>query len=404
MFKVSARTVLELGSELISSDAIAFYELIKNGIDAGTADGVTIKFDVVLARRDHLELRQRTNLIRKTIASAEEQEAGGKELGAVDLKEMLEDLLEETTSRLFSDAGNLHEKALNLLEDVENLDDYDEALEKIDDLNRVTVSDTGSGMSLAELETVFLVLGTKSRKERIDAAYADGGGEVPYLGEKGIGRLSAMRLGDRLTVRTARNEDDCFNMLDIDWRDFEDPHKMIDDIEIEPYKGDSKSDPKFSGTDIRIRKLRANWDRNRVERLAVDDFSLLANPIGKPKHHRIAIFWNDERVNFARLEKNFLSHAHATLKGQYMIDNGQPALTLRMEISNLGFDHPVEHQIETLKYDDLIAALVGLRQKRSRENKRDVNAAALTDVGPFDFELYWFNRATLRQARSTGDF
>ena len=34
MFKVTARTVLELGSELISSDAIAFYELIKNGIDA----------------------------------------------------------------------------------------------------------------------------------------------------------------------------------------------------------------------------------------------------------------------------------------------------------------------------------------------------------------------------------
>ena len=28
--------VLELGSELISSDIIAFYELIKNGIDAGS--------------------------------------------------------------------------------------------------------------------------------------------------------------------------------------------------------------------------------------------------------------------------------------------------------------------------------------------------------------------------------
>ena len=45
MFKVSARTVLELGSELISSDAIAFYELIKNGVDAGTKDGVTIKLN-----------------------------------------------------------------------------------------------------------------------------------------------------------------------------------------------------------------------------------------------------------------------------------------------------------------------------------------------------------------------
>lgn len=30
MFRVSARTVLQLGAELISSDGITFYELIKN--------------------------------------------------------------------------------------------------------------------------------------------------------------------------------------------------------------------------------------------------------------------------------------------------------------------------------------------------------------------------------------
>lgn len=33
-FTVAARTLLHLGSELISSDGIAFYELIKNGLDA----------------------------------------------------------------------------------------------------------------------------------------------------------------------------------------------------------------------------------------------------------------------------------------------------------------------------------------------------------------------------------
>ena len=57
MFKVTARTVLELGSELISSDPIAFYELIKNGIDAGSKDGVTISFEIVLPRRDFEEAK-----------------------------------------------------------------------------------------------------------------------------------------------------------------------------------------------------------------------------------------------------------------------------------------------------------------------------------------------------------
>lgn len=398
MFKVSARTVLELGSELISSDAIAFYELIKNGVDAGTKDGVTIKFKVVLARRDYLELRHTVNRLRNMPDNSNHAE------DEFDFEEALAELLDETRARLFSDAGKLYDRAIEFLENIDDLDEYDAALEEIDALNQVTVSDTGSGMSLEQLETVFLVLGTKSRKEEVDTAFEDGVSEAPYLGEKGIGRLSAMRLGDRLTVRTAREEDETFNILDIDWTDFEDPQKMIEDVTIEPRVGGEKPQPDYSGTDIRVRRLKANWDRNRVERLAVDDFSLLANPIGKSKRHRIAIFWNGERINFARLDKNFLSHAHATLKGEYKIRDGSPELMLRMELVNLGFEHPVEHQIETLKFDDLLAALVGLRQKRSRENKRDVNAAALTDVGPFNFELYWFNRATLRKGRSTGDY
>ena len=398
MFKVSARTVLELGSELISSDAIAFYELIKNGVDAGTKDGVTIKFKVVLARRDYLELRHTVNRLRDM------PDDGNDEADEFDFDDAFAELLDQTHARLFSDAGKLYDRAIEFLEDIDDLEEYDAALDKIDALNQVTVSDTGSGMSLEQLETVFLVLGTKSRKEEVDTAFEDGVSEAPYLGEKGIGRLSAMRLGDRLTVRTAREEDETFNILDIDWTEFEDPQKMIEDVTIEPRVGGEKPQPDYSGTDIRVRRLKANWDRNRVERLAVDDFSLLANPIGKPKRHRIAIFWNGERINFARLDRNFLSHAHATLKGEYKIRDGSPELTLRMELVNLGFEHPVEHQIETLKFDDLLAALVGLRQKRSRENKRDVNAAALTDVGPFNFELYWFNRATLRKGRSTGDY
>lgn len=408
MFKVSARTVLELGSELISSDAIAFYELIKNGVDAGTKDGVTIRFKIVLARRDHLELKHMADILRARIENdcddASSADEDDHEEGGFDPDEALKGLIAETRSRLFSDAGDLYDTATDLIDAVDDLDEYDQALEGIDDLNRVTVSDTGSGMSLDELESIFLVLGTKSRKVQIDSAFSEGVREAPYLGEKGIGRLSAMRLGDRLTVRTARAEDTTYNLLDIDWTDFDDPEKMIEDIEIEPRQGKPKPKPDFSGTDIRIGKLKANWDRNRVERLAIDDFSLLANPIGKPKRHRIAIFWNGDRINFARLEKSFLSHAHATLKGQYEIKDGAPQLTLRMEILNLGFEHAAELQIETLSFDDLLAALVGLRQKRSRENKRDVNAAALTEVGPFNFELYWFNRSTLRKGRSTGDY
>src|SRR3954453_5081401 len=62
LFRITARTVLELGSELISSDIIAFYELIKNGFDAGTNTGVEVRFDIVLSRKRYL---RHANLIAK---------------------------------------------------------------------------------------------------------------------------------------------------------------------------------------------------------------------------------------------------------------------------------------------------------------------------------------------------
>lgn len=71
----------------------------------------------------------------------------------------------------------------------------------------ITLSDTGTGMSVDELEGNFLMIGTASRKKAVDAALAASAKETPYFGEKGIGRLSAMRLGERLRVETARTTD-----------------------------------------------------------------------------------------------------------------------------------------------------------------------------------------------------
>ena len=54
-FRVAARTVLELGAELISSDAVAIYELVKNAIDAESLDGVTVEFCITLRHSDYMD-------------------------------------------------------------------------------------------------------------------------------------------------------------------------------------------------------------------------------------------------------------------------------------------------------------------------------------------------------------
>ena len=61
-------------------------------------------------------------------------------------------------------------------------------------------------MNSRELEDIFLMIGTRSRRgEKIDkkGAFINPGRTI--LGDKGVGRLSAMRLGEQMVVTTSRS-------------------------------------------------------------------------------------------------------------------------------------------------------------------------------------------------------
>ena len=374
MFKVMARSVLELGSELISSDVIAFYELIKNGFDAGTVNGVEIRFQVVIGLRSYREL-DRALRVNGTTLNRE---------------------YDRIIDKLQPDAEAIYDDALALLEAANSIKELQVALTKVYEMNRVTVSDTGCGMSKDDLESIFLVIGTPSRKKEIEDAIEHGDLDAPYLGEKGIGRLSAMRLGDVLKVRTTRVEDSHWNRLDIDWTAFGSLDAMLEDIDIQPYQKGRKTNSEQSGTDIRIQRLTSDWTRRRLEKLARDDFSLMfAPPSRGHPHRRVALFWNGERVAIPKLDEMLLSHAHAKVLGSYNVDMNGPHLTTEIEINSLGFDHPQEHVSYPLDGDELVSTLIG------KDTGLDITA--LDSVGPFKFEAYWFNRQRLRAIDSIGD-
>jgi hypothetical protein len=221
LFRITARTVLELGSELISSDIIAFYELIKNGFDAGTKNGVEVRFDIVLPRHSYLKVR---DSIVKSIAA--------KRLSATSLDQHREAILAE----LLPDSDStLRRRFTTAITNAATLPELRDAIDRAQaEYNRISVADTGSGMSIADLEQNFLVIGTASRKREVEKAIAAGAEKSPYLGEKGIGRLSAMRLGEYLQVRTARANDPLMNRLDINWRDFAQIDAMLDEVPIKP--------------------------------------------------------------------------------------------------------------------------------------------------------------------------
>lgn len=375
MFRITARTVLELGSELISSDIIAFYELIKNGFDARTKQGVDIKFDIALTRRTYLRLR---NLI--------DADGSLDDIKAAITTELLP-TASETARQGFADAL----KAATTHSELRR--NLDQAQRRF---NTITVSDTGSGMSLEDLERSFLVIGTPSRKKEVEAALARGDKQTPFLGEKGIGRLSAMRLGERLLVETARDTDAAMNLLEIDWRAFSDVDAMLDQIKVAPTIGGPKQKPDWSGTTMTISDLVENWTEARVRDFAEYEFARLTDPFANASTRpRIAIFWNGDRITVPIMSSALLNAAHARVSGTYEIVDGAPILTCTFEAVSLGFDHPVEKQIVKLSEEDLQAAIIG--------KDGSVEDSALRTVGPFTFEAHWYNRRRLGAIDTIGE-
>ena len=374
-FKITARTVLELGSELISSDIIAFYELIKNGFDAGTKDGVDIQFNIVIRRNAYLDLRRRA-----IAANLPTSELAGLAQAALNADASME--LLERSRALLQKSGTGQQLA--------------GALDQIYEMSHIVVSDRGSGMSVHDLNNNFLVIGTASRKREVDKALQAGESKTPFLGEKGIGRLSAMRLGDTLRVETAKAGDTHLHILDIDWADFAQIDAMLADIDIKPKQGVEVAPQGWSGTRIIIGKLAEDWTSDRVKRMADYDFSRLTDPFVDPKTRpRVGLYWNGERVTIPWMQKALVQGAHVSAEGAYTLENGKPQLACEITIRNLGFPHPVESDSYVISAEDLESAVIG--------TTREIPESALASLGPFSFQVHWYNRRLLTSMDGIGD-
>ena len=173
-------------AELISSDPIAIYELVKNAYDAGSKRA-TLRIRTVLKYSSFKNVQRR---IEAAVKDRDDEDADEAELVQQVLYE-IEKLIDDTASKV------AREGFLAQLDD-SDLEGLDESLQRaFNRWNQIEVIDTGDGMSIQDLQDAFLTIGTRSRLDR-DA------GQRKFVGGKGIGRLSAMRLGDQLRVRTTK--------------------------------------------------------------------------------------------------------------------------------------------------------------------------------------------------------
>ncbi|MBB6510912.1 signal transduction histidine kinase [Rhizobium soli] len=402
-FTVAARTLLHLGSELISSDGIAFYELIKNGLDAlRDLDGPQVvkakakpirpvKLDIVcrvdFSTYEHV-LRGLGVWSSVTLGSTEDLGPDDEDMEEENDDDPVQGW-RELRSVLVENLDESAPGSAEFLAALKQVSNADELSEIVLEANYIEVIDEGVGMSFAELGDVFLKIGTTSRVRQRDRERIQGSASArPILGEKGLGRLSAMRLGDRLSVKTGREADARWNLLNVDWMMFAAAgDAALNTISVEPALGLHKEIANLHGTTIRISALKSGWTYDKLEAMAASEFAKLADPFDAAGALPIKVTFNSRNVPIPKFSDFIFSHAHGVLNARFFISKkGNPILRGQAEYR--------------------------LRKRTRSFRLRGIDLASITDsaskttlkrVGPFKLEVYWFNRRLLSKIDGIGD-
>ena len=139
----------------------------------------------------------------------------------------------------------------------------------------ITIADNGKGMSREAILDKWMVVAYSAKRdgtEDDDYRHSLSARKQPFAGDKGIGRFSCDRLGERLTL-SSRSESHSVQIVTVDWTRYEKaPRDDFDSVTVEITEAADFPDASppaggVTGTVLRITGLRATWDRDRLLRL-----------------------------------------------------------------------------------------------------------------------------------------
>jgi signal transduction histidine kinase len=192
-------------------------------------------------------------------------------------------------ARLLEQMGEqlIKSESIALMELIKNSYDADASvceieMSNIDDPEKgsIIITDDGTGMNYDILKDVWLEIGTSNKADKKKTEEVDKAGNIKKreierskkfyrapLGEKGIGRFGAHRLGREIEIITRmENDDEC--RLFIDW-DAIAKSKYIEEFPITLEKKKTETfKNNTTGTKITIRRLRNRWDKKTVRECA----------------------------------------------------------------------------------------------------------------------------------------
>jgi signal transduction histidine kinase len=152
----------------------------------------------------------------------------------------------------------------------------------------IRIIDDGAGMTADNIRQGWLVIGRSSKQRNL---FTPRYRRVP-AGDKGLGRLAALRLGKKVSLVTrSENEPGIEHRLVIDWGEFADA-EVVEDVTFEVTTVPSKAP---SGTEIKISGISTSLSRGTVNRLA-RSLLLLSDPFAATENLRAVGESDDKRI------------------------------------------------------------------------------------------------------------
>ena len=127
---------------------------------------------------------------------------------------------------------------------------------------RITVEDTGDGMTHDDIVNKWMVVGTYSKERE---TITKGGRTV--VGNKGLGRFATEKLAKRATVISRPQKTSEEIRLEIDWARFEGENVQFEDVEIPIVINPSRAEPNKHGLKIILEDLRERWGERKIQLL-----------------------------------------------------------------------------------------------------------------------------------------
>lgn len=150
---------------------------------------------------------------------------------------------------------------------------------------KITISDAGCGMTLDQVDRGWLTISHSEKRELKSARKITDDFKRAYQGDKGLGRLSSMKLGRILTIKTSTDGKKGISIT-LDWDMFQSGY-TLDDIPL--YVKELDGIPK--GTSIEIAGLNniQHWEGEKAGSKIQSKLSSLIDPFGMDDSFKVTL-------------------------------------------------------------------------------------------------------------------